>query len=314
MWQKLSNAFLTHTADSYDLCKAIVNETYNALEANQTAAGINVIRTFFLPFRTAYNNAYGVWETQRKMIQTSHTQDFETAFATYAPKMRLWKEDLNVLLRSEPLYLSQLFPSGRITLYTDGPQQARIGALQNFKTILDPIPIDALEPIKAEVTALLDLIVSKHIIKNRQLENTEAATSTLELQRIAACTALYRVQAKLMDLYAETPVEVERFIPVDLLSRASQTRYVYNHLSAGLAKLIMTRSLADDAEIVLKNTGAASLRFYRSEQSNNPNHPEGITVMAGHEVAVAASALGIGRYYHVQNPGDQVGGYMFEIK
>ncbi len=316
--RSLNNPWEIYTRRNFLLCKEVVTETTNSLAVEfELKPEIEPIYIFFRDFADVYLAKYADWNGQRKFIQTAKTATFQTAYASLQPKMKLWHEAIIPLLRPANRELSlQLFPDDNYGMYTSGSEEQRLSNFGYYTSKLVEVNLPILSTYKTEAVQLQADLGNTGTNKDQSIDKTGSLSSILEAQRLIVTTALYRVQARLCDIFAENPLEVQRIMPFNLLDQRGQTEFVNNNLRGADTLLFLTRTFEDETQqLRIRNMGTQALQFFRSEQKNGAPGVASITVEAGLEITIPVSMLGEGRYFFVRNLSEDVdGAYVVEVE
>jgi hypothetical protein len=220
-WHYLENQFETVTDGSRQRMNSLLADTHAKLTkgAADHAALVPVLAVL-TPAKTDWDAAFGAWKDARAQWRSA-SQGQQNLLAALqeepAPgersKIDRWESKVgSEWAKSHPIY-AYLFPLGR-SPFTEGTLENILGEVKRLGERLAAKAADAGAGLTAEQTALLTALATEVTAfytqlsatrdTQQQIEGVVARTADLcEQQRVKTATALYRVLAKLMDIYAE---------------------------------------------------------------------------------------------------------------
>lgn len=164
-----------------------------------------------------YKNAYSTWFTARNFYR-GKTAAFEQKVAAIPSKCERWEAFLlTTFPKSSPQYIS-VFPNGRAAVYsgTYEDKTAKLQALANsFGTITLPT-----NP-QAEVQTFHDEMKQLRTDQQMAEDAYDQASDIVEAKRLVMCTMLYKNYGALIDIFGETPDEVNRFFEWSIFAAPS---------------------------------------------------------------------------------------------
>jgi hypothetical protein len=288
-WIRLNNFFLTATVTSYRLAVRISKKHVSALQmaaAGADAFFVTMLGTY-TPVHNALVTAYDNWLAQNG-TQQSQTLSVEQLLRLLSgTKAENWMVAVKPLYGKTSIRFKQLFPALKKP-FQAGSQQDRIDAVKAFSI---SIGSDAgLTALKTDVDAFYLLLNNAHTAQKGSITNTGNLSETVELARVAMCTAQLADYGGLLQKYASHPETAGNFFDEAALRNGAQV--LFNHqVGKGKVNLVTKHSAAPGDKYSLENTSDVDLLFgYVLHKTDQPSTVS-VLVPAQENIIVVASDL-----------------------
>ena len=287
-WQYTQNQFDNVTKDTYLKMVKISTKHINALKAKAGDPYYDQLIADYEPLHEAFLEEYNGW----KVSQGSHvggTKSFEDLLDDLSSiKAEEWDIKIQVVYKRDTGPYLALLPNYRKP-FQSGSRDARVNAVKDLSLAIGTDA--ALATVKADVDAFHQLLVDAREAQQGELTNTGDFSEDVEMARVAAAEGQYRSLGSLMNKFYKTPKAIEPFFDLANIRKSEQTEFTGTVKKTAL-KNIFKRTLEPADEIKITNTGDVTLKFAIVAEKNDAIGAVFVTVAAGEEQTVPASALG----------------------
>ena len=290
-WHFLVNSFDVATQNSRKLMTIVAADHLAKLSAMKGDADIARLFERFAPAQQSFGDTYAAWLSAKGLYkgETERVQVLLDELSSV--KLKQWSVKIqNVYLEGTPDYTA-ILPSGRAP-FQNGPKDSRITELKGLRDRLLKYP--KLEELKNDVESFM---LSLEEARNHQQE-AEQAVDQLSLQleqaRKDIAVLLYRNLGALMDKYGNDPKQILAFYEVEQIRSGapSEPESITGIVAPGAVVTILDKSITDDTEFFISNTGKTILKFWTANSAQTADIPPGIELVPGAEKSVTASEIG----------------------
>ena len=265
-WLFITNPFVVASQYSFTRAHRIGNYTLNALNAQNANPLILVLYNFLLPIYTAYDTAFIEWLSQQG-VKVGNTSSLTLLLDQIVPNIDDWEYAIRgVYKKGSPAFIA-IFPKGH-SPFNHGKIENRIAAIDTLNTTLAGIP--ALATTAAEVAAFALLLSNAYKAQQGSISTKNVNSTDLEAKRKSLADGLYWVLGGLIQANYKTPEKNTDYFDIQTLRNLQQCDFTGHTIPNGL-DFIAKRTLDDDYNIILDNSGITPLRFFFSP-NNTPTH------------------------------------------
>lgn len=282
----LINPFLVATENNYKKMTELSTYTYNALGTVPTLAEV---KAFLQASYLDYLEKYDKWKNSGGERKTT-TMSLGILVDDLPRQAKDWNFEIQHFAKEGTAEYKTYFPNGR-TPYSRGTHEEKIRTVSQLVDALGkrtPVP-----PVKDTINDYLTDLNAAFAAQQGKGSAVTQSSDAVELARIAVGTALYSVLGQLIAIYPENPKQIEAFIDTESLRRRPQDSFT-GHTAPQEHETIVKRTMDEDDQIFMKNTGLVPLTYYWANVKNGPIPAgvTGITLQSGEQTHVPASSLG----------------------
>lgn len=264
-WIYAVNPFTIATKGSYAKANQIAFDLMTSLEAASTDPDILSMYNYYQPLYAIFESAYTNWHA-KEGFKLSATQELQRLLKGITPELNDWDYDIRGVYKKETEGYIKLMNGGHKP-FLQGGSLFRVMRVRQLADALLSEP--ALAATQAAVDAYATQLETARANKDENKSAFNILSSQVEQERLNICTAMYKIMGKLIDKYADMPERVALFFDLQAIRQHKQTLFT-GHVKAKQIKAIAKRTLQATDQILLKNTGNATLRFYFSERKAKP--------------------------------------------
>lgn len=269
--------------------RMFAEDHYAALDEEKTNPLIQPLYDRTVTLHTDYKSDYDVWFSKRG-IYKGKTAEFEGILLQLPDKVAVWEAFVIITHpRESPTYI-QIFPNGRST-FSRGTYEDRVSKVQALFNTLDTIAF-ANNP-KADVQTFYNLMNTTRVAQQSAEQGVDNLSDSLEAKRISLSSLLYGNYGLLIDIFRDTPDEVNRFYDYSILRRRVSDESITGTVESGQVVNILSEGITDETQFVLSNTGTVVLQFFSTPvlPEGNPENL-GIRVQPGNSTTATVLQLG----------------------
>lgn len=289
VWLFADNFILNSIKGNYTKALKVSKFHFDALTEKQADPGIAPMLTEFTPVHTALENS----ESGKGMAlgqRAGKTQSVNDLLKELVEtKLPAWQQQIRNTYGAKTAEYKALFPQGNAPFET-GKKDNRILAV---KTLRDACTADPALAAVAALIAAFYILLDK--ARNQQLGKKTDVGGDIETEK-DAITAMAKIHfknhGKLIGLYPDDPDRIASFSDVTTLQSHVHDSIYKGTDNPGKTKKVLTHTFTAASTVTISNTSLADQKFWLTDRSNNPIHPNGITVGAGQIVTTAVQTLG----------------------
>ncbi len=258
MWPRAENFILYLTDGNYFKAKAIFGRHDSMLEAGVADKDINTIFTFFHPFYVSYDNIYQTWSALRSSNSGNTKAVVNLVEELSGIQIRKWDVAIQGVFDLNSIEYKKILPNRRKP-FQNGSVSNRVIELGNLSVALGKI--SALDPVAKQVAAFLDDMKSAIKVQKTQMTQIDSIAVALEVARVDAAEAMFKDYGSCIAKFYKTPVAIETYFPVALLTSKSQATFTIT-LEDTLPELLFKRKLDAKKKLSVINYGEKPIQLY----------------------------------------------------
>jgi hypothetical protein len=316
-WHYLQNQFENTTNGSFRLMLTITNDHYAKLQAQQADADILILYNRTDPVHQAFLDQYSAWKSSEGIYKAATDTTEALLDLLRSTNARQWDTAIMVEYDKGTTEHTALLPNGR-TPFQTGTMDERIAAVKTLGlTLAGFAPLSALKTIVDDFHTTLKGARDGQQVKEQLADQQR---TNMELARKAIAIMQYRNLGSLMDQFGDNPDNVFNYFDVSLLQRhASSTPPVVEEFVGTVGPMStvnITSDIAQNASIILTNTGSVTLRFCDAPDEFTGCTDNGIDLAPGGVFEASGSELqnSANRFINVTNNDPTIeGNYNVEV-
>jgi len=287
-WIYLINPMLVATRDSYRLAVRISTWHDSALNAASADPYFLVLYNLYHPLHLGLVNRYDAWRAQIGLQQGATLNLNQKLNTLSGTKIQEWDIDIqNVYPQGTPEYMS-LLPNHR-TPFQTGSQNDRIQAVRSLSNAIGTDA--ALAAVKADVDAFYTLANTALTAQKGSITVTKTLSDNVETARVPMCVQQYANLGALVTKYAADPSQANQYFDEEAIRNPQQVLFT-GIVKKLKAKTIVKRTFDAGSNLKLENPGNTELKFYLAQVKGAQPGATTVTLAAGEQQTVPASALG----------------------
>jgi len=214
---------------------------------------------FFHPLYLTFGIANLAWSSFKSSNISSTMSVTNVIDELASTKARLWDISTQMLYPLGSLRYVALFPHRR-NPYQSGSVASRVSAIANF--------IVAIGADTALATLKLDVVAFQTKLKNAisgqsgQIASIDEAINNLAKATLGAAEGMYWVHGGLEQKYYQTPVSMNTYFPIDLMTTVTQTDFTFVLLNTIPHKVFKRKLNVVTQKIHGSNVGDGSVKLY----------------------------------------------------
>lgn len=287
-WSYLVNPFLVATDNSFRMAVRISTYHDSALNAASADPFIAGLYATFHPLHKDLANAYTAYQAQTG-TQEGDSLNLRQLFRLEAySKINAWEAAIQVVYAKDTPKFKSLLPNGHAPFQT-GTQTQRISAVQSLSNAIGADPL--LAAVKADVDAFYLLLDNANTTQKGSKSTTGTLSDEVENARYKMCIAQYANLGALIQQYADATSPIEQYFDEQAIRNAQQVLFEGN-VKQNDVHTIVKHTFAAYDQLKLENPGVTGLKFYLAAVKGAHAGAVAVTLAAGTQQTVAASALG----------------------
>ncbi len=317
------NTFEVQTRSSFKKMLSLTLDHYGKLaRAADLSPNFVPLRDDYKPLHDAFQNIYSSWKGAEGSHEGS-TLDIEGLLAQLNTEIKKWEGTVRYVFPEDTPNERSIFPNKRVP-FQSGTYEQRISAV---KTLTEKLATFTAQPLLLTLsTAVLSFYNTIEAVRLSQTGDEisiSQQSSFLENQRITCAIGMYGNLGRIMYLFRQNPVDVEKFWDMSLLRNIPASAYT-EELTVDPAAIV-TAALSDaerekvDAatRVFFRNRSAASVHLkvgYSAAAGTAPTLS--VTIEQDTERELSASELGWSsdkKYLVVQNEDTETGILSLEV-
>ncbi|MBK5286222.1 MAG: hypothetical protein JJE25_12555 [Bacteroidia bacterium] len=287
-WIFLINPILVATENSYRMAVRISTYHDSALLAASADPFFLALYNLYHPLHLQLVKDYDNWHTQMGLQEGESLNVNQLLRLESNTKIKQWDVAIqNVYAQGTPKYMS-LLPNHR-TPFQQGTQNDRIQAVHSLS---NAIGTDlALAAVKADVDAFYTQINNALTAQKGAIAVTKTLSDAVDASRIAMCIQQYANLGSLINKYAAVPSDANQYFDEEGIRNAQQVMFT-GHVKPQHTHTIVKHTFAAADNLKLENPGNTMLSFYLAQVKGAQPGATVITLNAGEQQTVPATALG----------------------
>ena len=299
-WLFLENPILNATDNSFRMAIRISTWHDSALKAANADPFILALYVIYHPLHLALVAAYDAFTAKEGTTQ-GETLNLRELFRLEAnSKINAWDAAIQVVYAKGSVPYMSLLPNGHGPFQT-GTQTQRINAVQ---TLSNSIGTDAaLAAVKADVDTFYGLLNTANSTQKGSISTINALSDAVDAARINMSVAQYADLGKLIGAHAADTTVIDQYFDLEALRKGQQVLFT-GQVKKNDVHTIVKHTFAATDMLDLENPGVTELQFYLAAVKGAHPGATIITLAAGTQQTVPASALGdvANTYLMVFNP------------
>lgn len=260
-WMYLNNQFDNVTKNSNLQMVIITNDHFAKLTEQQADPDVANLLALTTPLHDAFLDAYNTSKSSiafRKGATLGVTQKLELLRST---KLRNWDAKVQSFFLSGSPEYTVVFPNGLTAFHTSTIDQT-VSMLDALAERMDGFP--DLVDVKAEVETFHTELKDLRDLQQGKEQLVGQASTDLETARLNLAIRMYANLGSLMNKFAAAPENIANYWEVQLLQRGNSSSNdgeteEFTGTVPPSSTVNVTNTIADDASIVISNTGTVAL-------------------------------------------------------